>query len=187
MHVQTIAKLLPEERLPLKRFAMSITKNPDRAEDLVQDTMERALLKAHLFDGENVRGWLWTMCRRIFLNDLRRNRHSDHTVDLDEAPPTALMVGHAQEASLEVKQVMEAFQTLPIGDRIVLSLVVVDGLSYIEASTALQIPVGTVRSRLSRARARLGYALATRSEWSRRTNPPLRPQLLCASSEPLAG
>lgn len=155
MQTAQIAEMLPIERAPLRRFALSMTRNIELAEDLVQDTMERALIKAHLFDGVNLRGWLWTMCRRIYFNDLRRQKIRGPVVTLDEAPNAAVTSAAAQELNVQIRQVVDAFKRLPVGDKIVLSLVVLDGLSYVEAAAALCVPVGTIRSRLSRARERL--------------------------------
>lgn len=143
------------EQNALRRFALSLTRNLERAEDLAQDTMERALLKAHLFDGANLRSWLCTMCRRIFLNDIRRQKVRGVHVAMDEAPESALSRGTTQEIELHLRRVAECFGDLAPGDKAVLALVVLDGLSYREAAVALDVPIGTVRSRLSRARSRL--------------------------------
>ncbi len=155
MHTQAMAGLLPIEQEPLKRFALSLTRNLERAEDLVQDTMERALIKAHLFDGTNLRSWLCTMCRRIYYNNLRRQKVRGIPVPIDDAPESALSVNTTQELNLQIRRAAECFQKLPIGDKIVLALVVLDGLSYEEAAATLKVPIGTIRSRLSRARKRL--------------------------------
>jgi len=72
---QTISPAQLNDCLPaLNRFAMTLTRNEDRAGDLVQDTVERALRKVHLFDGSNLRSWLFTICRRVFLNQIRSEK-----------------------------------------------------------------------------------------------------------------
>lgn len=159
MQVNAMAGLLPTEQDALKRFALSLTRNLERAEDLVQDTMERALIKAHLFDGANLRSWLCTMCRRIYFNNLRRQKVRGVSVPIDDAPESAVSVETTQEMTLHMRRVVDCFQRLPIGDKVVLALVVFDELSYEEAATALRVPIGTIRSRLSRARDRLMKAI----------------------------
>lgn len=144
------------ECLPaLGRFAMSLTRNKDRANDLVQDTVERALKKAHLFDGTNLRSWMFTICRRVFLNQIRSQKSRGVAVPVEDAPQAALSIAQNQETTMYFNDVMEAFQRLPLNDKVVISLVVMEGLKYEEVAQLLNIPIGTVRSRLSRARARL--------------------------------
>lgn len=152
-HISTAAL---SECLPaLQRFAFTLTRNEDRAADLVQDSVERALRKAHLFDGANLRSWLFTVCRRVFLNQIRSEKARGIRVALDDAPQARLSVDDTQEMSMHFNDVAGAFGKLPSNDKIVLSLVVIEGLKYEEAAELLDVPVGTVRSRLSRARARL--------------------------------
>lgn len=144
------------EALPsLQRFATQLTRNAERANDLVQDSIERALRKAHLFDGRNLRGWLFTICRRVFLNQIRSERARGGLIDLDSAPQPMLAIAQNQEQVMHYNDVAAAFEQLPMNDRVVLSLVVIEGLKYEEAAKALDVPVGTIRSRLSRARAKL--------------------------------
>ena len=161
MQTMTMAQLLPTEQDSLKRFALSLTRNLERAEDLVQDTMERAMIKAHLFDGANLRSWLCTMCRRIYFNNLRRQKVRGVSVSIDDAPDSAVSVDTNEEMKLHMRRVADCFQRLPVGDRVVLALVVFDGLSYEEAATSLKVPIGTIRSRVSRARERLTKSIET--------------------------
>lgn len=139
----------------LNRFALQLTRNPDRANDLVQDSVERAIRKAHLFDGENLRSWLFTICRRVFLNQIRRSKSQGVAVELDDAPRLELACGPTQEKIMHFNDVAAAFERLPMNDKVILSLVVIEGMKYEEAADVLDLPVGTVRSRLSRARAKL--------------------------------
>lgn len=144
------------ECLPaLRRFAMRLTRNEDRANDLVQDTVERALRKSHLFDGSNLRSWMFTICRRIFLNNIRSEKSRGVLVDIDDAPQSRFATPETQEQTMHYNEVVSAFDRLPLKDKVLLSLVVIEGLKYEEAAEVLDVPVGTVRSRLSRARARL--------------------------------
>lgn len=139
----------------LRRFALQLTRNEDRANDLVQDSVERALRKAHLFDGRNLRSWMFTICRRVFLNQIRSAKAKGVSVELDDAMHSRLATAESQEEIMHCNEVIDAFQRLPLNDKTIISLVVMEGLRYEEAAALLDIPVGTVRSRLSRARARL--------------------------------
>lgn len=148
----------------LRRFAFTLTRNDDRAADLVQDCVERCLRKQHLFDGMNLRSWMFTVCRRVFLNQIRRDKVRGIAVDMDDAPQSRLSIGAPQEEKMHYNDVVEGFAELPHNDKIVLSLVAIEGLKYEEAAELLEVPVGTVRSRLSRARSRLRYLLESSDE-----------------------
>lgn len=140
----------------LRRFAISLTRNEDRADDLVQDSVERALLKSEYFEkGTNLRSWLFTVCRRVFLNQIRKQKSRGISMELDDAPQSRLASEAPQGAAIAYNEMAEHFERLPIRDKVVLSLVAVEGMKYEEAASMLEVPVGTVRSRLSRARARL--------------------------------
>lgn len=139
----------------LQRFAYTLTRNHDAAADLVQDSVERCLKKQHLFDGENLRSWMFTVCRRVFLNQLRREKSRGTSVDLEDAPQSRLSIRAHQEENMHYQDVVESFRELPLNDKVVLSLIAIEGLKYEEAAELLEVPVGTVRSRLSRARSRL--------------------------------
>ncbi len=151
------------ECLPaLQRFAFTLTRNEDRARDLVQDCLERCLRKQHLFDGQNLRSWMFTVCRRVFLNQIRRDKVRGVAVEMDDAPQSKLSIDAAQEEKMHYQDVVEGFRDLPHNDKVVLSLVAIEGLKYEEAAELLEVPVGTVRSRLSRARTRLRESLEAR-------------------------
>ncbi len=139
----------------LYRYANSLTRNNDQAHDLVQDSVERALSKAALFDGVNLRAWLSTICRRIFLNEIRKRTSQGVNVTLDDAHPHWGAVEADQESKLHYKSVIAALDRLSSNDQRVISLIALDGMPYAEAAKRLGVPTGTVRSRLSRARARL--------------------------------
>jgi RNA polymerase sigma-70 factor (ECF subfamily) len=143
----------------LHRFALSLTKNEDRANDLVQDCVERCLRKQHLFDGRNLRSWMFTVCRRVFVNQIRRDKSRGISVDLDDAPSLFLSAGADQDIQLFYQDVVDNVERLPERDRDLLSLVALRGLKYEEIADELDLPVGTVRSRLSRARAKLRDSL----------------------------
>lgn len=137
------------------RFAMTLTRNSDRAGDLVQDCVERCLRKQHLFDGGNLRSWMFTVCRRVFLNQLRRDKARGVSIDIEDAPVSKLSIDALQEDNMHYRDVVESFYELPHNDKVVLSLVAIEGLKYEEVAELLDVPIGTVRSRLSRARSRL--------------------------------
>lgn len=150
-----LAELLKDEVTALRRFALLLTRSYEDAEDLAQDTIERALLKAHLFDGANLRSWLFTVCRRVFLNQIRKNKTRGVMTAIEDAPQSALRTECEQEAVLEFHRLVNCFDMLPVRDQAILSMIVFDGARYDEAAKAMSVPVGTIRSRLSRARARL--------------------------------
>ncbi|WDI31060.1 sigma-70 family RNA polymerase sigma factor [Hyphococcus flavus] len=145
------------EILPaLHRFALSLTRNQERAEDLVQDSVERALRKASYYQpGTNFRSWMFTLCRRLFLNQIRKQKTQGVHVDIDDSPQSTFAAAPSQESACEYREVMEQFEKLPERDQDLISLVAVDGMKYADAARKMKTPVGTIRSRLSRARTRL--------------------------------
>ena len=146
----------------LRRFARSLTRNADTADDLVQDCIERAMTRWHLFEpGTNLRAWLFTICRRLFLNNCRRAATRGVHVDYEDVI-SAVPVKPMQEISMELEDVKAAFAELPLNDRVILSLITMEGMKYKEAADLLDLPVGTVRSRLSRARSKLMEKIESR-------------------------
>ena len=142
----------------LRRFACALLRGDrDRADDLVQDTLERALSRWHRLRGEgNVHNWLYTILYNRFLSDPRRwPRQRVHDALIDEMALPGIDGG--QDAGLEYRDLLRAFAALPQEQQTVLFLVVVDDLSYQEASRVLGVPIGTVMSRLSRGRERLRH------------------------------
>ena len=152
--------VLPEVDV-MYRVAYSLTRSTADAEDLVQDTMLRAYRAIDRFDGRYPRAWLLTILRNAQVNRVRRKRPEllrdpDATFERlqDEAgetnEPEALVVDNTFDARIEV-----AFRDLPEKFRLVLEMVDLNGLSYQEAAEALDVPVGTIMSRLHRARTRI--------------------------------
>ena len=151
--------VLPEVEV-LLRVALSRTRNAADAEDLVQDTLLRAYRAIGDFDGSHPRAWLLTILRNAQVSRVRRRRPSllrnpDAGQRLEEgrdAIPSAeaIVVGQAFDATVE-----DALGRLPVRFRHVVELVDIDGLSYQDAADALGVPVGTVMSRLHRARHRI--------------------------------
>ncbi len=152
-----------EAHIPgLRRFARQLLRgDPDRADDLVQDTLERALSRWHLrrTDGD-MRGWLYTILYHRFLTDLhRQKRRNAHRGLADMAADQPEIEGN-QEAALVYRDLLRAFAELPEEQRSVLFLVTVEDLSYGEAARVLGVPIGTVMSRLSRGREKLRRLLS---------------------------
>jgi len=143
----------------LRRYARALTGDSARADDLVQDTLERALIKFHLWQpGSNLRAWLFTIMHNVFVNQLRAQPTGMADGLDDEAAPMA--VRPTQSDWLEVRDLQAAVLRLPEEQREVLLLVALEQMTYEETSGVLGIPMGTVMSRLSRARERLRALLA---------------------------
>ncbi len=150
-----IAAALEPEIPRLRRFAYSLTRNGATADDLVQDTLERALARWHLRRRHgSVRAWLFAIQRNLFLDSLRqRGRRGEHVgIEALQHVPAG---DDMQQASDGLRDAAAGLEGLPEEQRSVLLLVVVEGLSYEETAEVLGVPLGTVMSRLSRAREKL--------------------------------
>jgi RNA polymerase sigma-70 factor (ECF subfamily) len=136
----------------LRRYARALVGDRAAADDLVQDTLERAWAKLHLFrEGTDLRAWLFTVMHNVHVNRIRAARPTD-ALD-DEMPELAQRA--AQGDALLVRDLDRAIAALPATQREVLLLVALEDLSYEEAARVLGIPIGTVMSRLARAREKL--------------------------------
>ena len=145
---QAIVDLIPR----LRRYARALVGDRSAADDLVQDTLERAWVKFHLYrGGTDLRAWLFTVMHNVHVNRVRAQRPTD--VLTDDLPEVAQRA--AQGDSLMVRDMDRALARLPEEQREVLLLVALEDMSYEKAARALGIPIGTVMSRLSRARERL--------------------------------
>jgi len=152
---------LIEPHIPaLRRYAFALLRDRDRADDLVQDTLERALSRWLLrrADGD-VRAWLFTILRNLHVSSWRRDRRRGAVLALDEAAMPA--VAARQDAALEIHDVLAALDQLPEEQKSLLLLVGVEDFSYDDAARILGMPIGTVMSRLSRARQRLRAIVET--------------------------
>lgn len=135
----------------LRRYARALAGDSHRADDLVQDTLERALAKFHLWRrGSDMRAWMFAIMHNVFINQLKARRE----LALDQAAEAELE-GAPRSDPLELRDLDAALSLLPVEQREVLLLVGLEQLSYAEVSKALGIPAGTVMSRLSRGRERL--------------------------------
>lgn len=136
----------------LRRYARALTGDAGRADDLVQDTLERALVKLDLWrPGSDMRAWLFTLMHNLFVNQIRSGGPSQ--CELDEAADVPVSGGQAD--ALAVRDIHAALVKLPTEQREVILLVGLEQFSYAEAAKVLGLPIGTVMSRLSRARERL--------------------------------
>lgn len=142
------------KRLPHWRaYARSLTRNRAAAEDLVQDTAVRVLTKSKQFDGSNFASWSNMILRNRFIDGCRRARFQSGSID--DVPGTAIAQEATQDFTVELDEILRAIQDLPPKFRKILVLSCVNGLSYEHTARRLKIPLGTVRSRLSRARFEL--------------------------------
>jgi len=144
-----------ETHIPsLRGYARRLVHDPDLAHDMVQDCMERALSRLHLYRQDtNLRGWLFTILLNVVRSHGRKAQHrrwapiDDHVDGLHSAP--------RQSDALHLRDLRRAFARLPDPFQEVIVLVGIEGRTYEEAARLLEVPVGTVRSRLSRARRQL--------------------------------
>jgi RNA polymerase sigma factor (sigma-70 family) len=147
------ARLLEEQIPALRRYAFALVRDHDAADDLVQDCLERALSRWYLRHPEgDLRAWLFTILRNLYINAYRTRKRRGVGATLDEAQPS---IGPEQEAGLQARDVLAALDQLPEEQKSLLLLIGVEDLSYEQAARVLAIPVGTVMSRLFRARQRL--------------------------------
>ncbi|HEX7044457.1 MAG TPA: sigma-70 family RNA polymerase sigma factor [Burkholderiales bacterium] len=134
----------------LRRYARVLTGNSMAADDLVQDTLERAWSRLRLWrPGSDLRAWLFTIMHNVHVNGVRRRRPEQ------TGEPLEIAIGGTQEQRLELRDVTRALAQLPRDYREVLLLVAVEEMPYAQAAAVLDVPLGTVMSRLSRARAQL--------------------------------
>lgn len=140
------------EQIPhLQRYALSLCGDRLAAEDLVQDCLERALNKRHLWGSSGaIRSWLFRILYRIYLNQRSAARARREVAVADAGAGCAVAAGH--ESQLQCRDAVAAIDTLPPEQRAALMLMVLESPSYEEAARILDINVGTLRSRLSRAR-----------------------------------
>jgi RNA polymerase sigma-70 factor, ECF subfamily len=147
---------LVEREIPrLRRYARALTRAADRADDLVQDTLVRALAKGHLWQpGTDIRAWLFTIMHNQYVNMVRRQARETATVDVEQVSST-LVATTDPTSSWQLRELDRALARLPDEQREVVLLVGLEGMAYDSAAQILGVPIGTVRSRLSRGRETL--------------------------------
>ena len=141
----------------LRRYARALTGDISAADDLVQDALERALLKQSLWrEGTDLRAWLFTVMHNIFINQVR-SAAANRLVPIDDVAADAFVDTSPLQASdrLEIRDLDAALQALPEEQRAVVLLIGLEQMTYEEAARVLEVPIGTVMSRLSRGRERL--------------------------------
>ena len=143
----------------LRAFAISLSGNVDRADDLVQETMLRALANINSFQpGTNLQAWLFTILRNLFRSEYRKRKRE--VEDVDGRYADSLVSHPAQDSQLEFKELRVALGKLPQDQREALILVGASGFSYEEAAAICECAVGTIKSRVNRARHRLASELS---------------------------
>lgn len=147
----------------LRRYARTLLRDPADADDLVQDCLERAIGRWHQRrPGCDTRAWLFAILHNLAMDRLRQAARRGPHVRVEQAGPAAMARAPDQEQALHHREVLAALDGLPDDQRAVMLLVAVEDLSYAQAAEALGVPIGTVMSRLSRARARLREAFESR-------------------------
>lgn len=171
---------LVKEMGNLKKFALRLTRNPSEAEDLLQSTMLRALEKKEYFQEDtNLFSWSSKIMFNLFVSQYRHKKKFDTQYD-PEPYIAQVSIEPSQEASVDLATVRESMKLLSREHREMLVLVCIKGMRYEEVSELLQIPVGTVRSRLSRARSQLQDLLATGQHTDKFSPPSVQKDLLQA-------
>jgi RNA polymerase sigma-70 factor (ECF subfamily) len=150
-----VVELLPR----LRRFARAIARNAHDADDLVQLSIERALLKFDQWRPEQkFEGWMFGIMRNAWIDEVRSRSRRDRVFAPEEA---GMDVGHdGTESQVRLLAVQRAVADLPEEQRLAVALVLVEGLSYKEAADVLEVPIGTLTSRLARGRDALQAALS---------------------------
>jgi RNA polymerase sigma-70 factor (ECF subfamily) len=139
----------------LRRFALGLCHDRQLADDLVQDCLERAISRWHLHDPEsNLKAWLFTILHNEFVNVWRRKTRRGAMASLDDLTFEPALSAD-QEEKIRVQDILTAVDQLGEDHRALILLIGVEELTYEEAATVLNIPIGTVMSRLSRAREKL--------------------------------
>jgi RNA polymerase sigma-70 factor, ECF subfamily len=147
MVTQEMVALVPQ----MHTFARSLTRDGVRADDLVQEALARALANIERFrPGTNLKAWLFTIVRNEHYSQLRRRKFEAHGVDTDSLPEPSVPPDH--DGDLEVRDLNRALATLSPGQRTALILVSASGFSYEEAAKICGCAVGTIKSRVARAR-----------------------------------
>ena len=142
----------------LRAFALSLCGNPERADDLVQETLLKAWSHMDSFqEGTNLRAWLFTILRNTYFSDMRKRRRE--VEDRDGKKAESLSVAPAQQGHLDMQDLRKALNLLPPDQREALVLIGAAGMSYVEAAEIAHCAVGTVKSRVNRARIKLGSLL----------------------------
>jgi RNA polymerase sigma-70 factor, ECF subfamily len=170
-----------EAEIPrLRRYARALTRDVAAADDLVQDCLTRALGKLHLWEkGTDLRAWLFTILHNQYVNYVRRSVREGAAVGLNDGEPLLTRAAH-QGQRLELRDLERAIAKLPEEQRAAILLVGLEGMRYEEVAAVLDVPVGTVRSRLSRGREALRKLVGAEADEYRAS---MEPAMGCRSEK----
>ena len=155
----------------LRRFAISLCRSRDVADDLVQLTAEKAFAARERFDPDTrLDAWLFRILRNTWIDMVRQQKNRGTQIDIDDAPDARTVDGtQTVETSLMLQAARQAIDQLPDDQRDVMVLICVEELSYKEAAEVLEVPMGTVMSRLARARLAVAEKMGINSSSGRST------------------
>ena len=157
--IDTIDTLVLEQIPRLRRYARDLTGDRERADDLVQDCLERAWARIGQWQpGTNMRTWLFTIMHNLYANQARRYNRGPTFIPFDDDEHATLVASESMTAK-DIKDIDDALAALPPQQRAVIQLVCIEEMKYEDVAKILSIPVGTVMSRLSRAREQLRFWL----------------------------
>jgi RNA polymerase sigma-70 factor, ECF subfamily len=170
IRMSEIGRLIEPQLRRLRRYATSLTRDAERAEDLVQTCLVRALANQHRWrEGTDLRAWLFTILHNEFISDLRsRSRERDRLPNADIG--SVALPGADPELSYQVHELQNALAKLPASQREIVMRIGVEREAYHDVASTLNLPVGTVRSRMSRARETL-RAMTDHPSMLRKTKP----------------
>ena len=156
--------LLENEIPRLRRYARALTRDVIRADDLVQTCLLRALTKSHLWQPDtDLRAWLFTILHNQHVNEVRRSIREGQTIPVEDAS-ALLTAPSTQGEGLKLRDLNRAMDRLPEEQRQAILLVGLEGLRYEQAAEILNVPIGTVRSRLSRGRQTLRFLMGMKED-----------------------
>lgn len=158
--VSDTEQLIAEQIPKLRRYARALLSDPIRADDLVQEALLRGLSRSHLWQpGTDIRAWMFTILHNIHINNQRQRRTRSDYQELDDDQPE-MATPPSQERSLEIRDLARSLQLLPDPQRQVVLLVGLEGMNYKSVAAVLDVPIGTVMSRLHRGREALRRLMA---------------------------
>lgn len=146
----------------LRRYARGLLGDPETADDIVQDCLEKIVANWQRRRSDDARSWVFAILHNLAVNRLRQNARRGTSVTIEDLPEGMSAREAMQEEAIYGRQVLGAIERLPPDHRAILLLISVEDLSYAEAAKVLDVPVGTVMSRLSRAREQLRSILETK-------------------------
>jgi RNA polymerase sigma-70 factor (ECF subfamily) len=166
---------LVEPLIPtLRRYARGLLRDVEAADDTVQDCLEKVVANWHRRRNDDPRTWIFTILHNLAINRLRQQTRRGYPMPIEDMPESTNAMPATQEDTIFGQEVLLAIERLPPDNRSILLLISVEDLSYGEAARVLGIPLGTVMSRLSRAREQLRAMLASPNVTPKIEQPHLR-------------